>query len=104
MNSSELTELDATALVARVRSGDVTATALVRATLDRIAEVEPDVNAFRVVRSEQALADACRIDSLTDGERRDLPLAGVPVAIKDDTDVAGQSTMGHGDRSRRLRS
>ena len=41
---------------------------------------------------EAARADAERIDALPDNELESLPLAGVPVAIKDDTDVAGQST------------
>jgi len=90
---SELTTLDATALAAAVHAGEITATHLTRMTLDRIDMIEPTVNAFRVVMVDQALFDAARIDALTDDVRRGLPLAGVPVAIKDDTDVAGQSTM-----------
>ena len=93
MDPSDLTALDATSLAERVRTDRLAATELVRATLDRIEEIDPEVNAFRVVLAEQALADAGRVDALPEGERRGLPLAGVPIAVKDDTDVAGESTM-----------
>ncbi len=93
MKPSDLTSLDATTLAAKVRSDELTSRHLVEATLRRIEDFDPTINAFRVVMSEQALAQADEIDSLSSAERRTLPLAGVPVAIKDDTDVAGQSTM-----------
>ncbi|MER7988942.1 amidase [Streptomyces noursei] len=71
--------------------GRVTATALVQRCLDRIAATQETVNAFRRVRAEAALAEAAEADRrLADGER--LPLLGVPVAVKDDTDVAGEPT------------
>jgi amidase len=89
----DLIELDAIDQAQLVRSRVVTARQLVEATLRRIDEVEPMVNAFRVVTGERARLEADRIDSLPDAELAVLPLAGVPVAIKDDTDVAGESTM-----------
>jgi|tagenome__1003787_1003787.scaffolds.fasta_scaffold20922929_2 amidase len=70
-----------------VAAGDVTPRALVDACLDRIEHLDPQLNAFRVVLAEQARADA---DAL--GEPDGRPLFGVPVAIKDDQDVAGQAT------------
>src|SRR3954451_19186506 len=76
-----------------VRSRVCSARQLVEATLQRIDQVEPTVNAFRVVTAEQALEHAERIDSLPDADLAMLPLAGVPIAIKDDTDQIGQSTM-----------
>lgn len=84
---------DATALAEQVRSRQIKAREVVEATLQRIAEVDPVVHAFRVVTAADARAAARRIDSLSDADLQALPLAGVPVAIKDDTDVAGQSTM-----------
>jgi amidase len=93
MTQIDLTAVDATAQAEMVRSRVLPARQLVEATVQRIDEIEPMVNAFRVVTAEQALAHADRIDSLTDAELAKLPLAGVPVAIKDDTDVAGRSTM-----------
>lgn len=89
----DLTALDATAQAAQVRSRTIRARQLVEATLALIDEIEPTVNAFRVVTRNQALMDAERIDSLPDAELAALPLAGVPVAIKDDTDLRGESTM-----------
>ncbi|MDX6743353.1 amidase [Actinocorallia sp. A-T 12471] len=75
-------------LVAR---GGASAAELVEAALRRIDEVDGRVGAFRVVRAEQALAEAAEADRrIAAGER--LPLLGVPVAIKDDTDIAGETT------------
>ncbi len=93
MNPATLTALDATALAAAVHAGDITARQLINATLARIEAIEPQVNAFRTVMADQALLDAERIDAMSPIDRSRLALAGVPVAIKDDTDVAGQSTM-----------
>ncbi len=81
-----------------VREGAVTARELVELYLERIARLDPQLNAFRVVLAEEALAAA----DAADGRRGAgaPPLNGVPVAIKDDTDVAGQITahgsLGHG--------
>ena len=93
VTQTDPTELDATGQAHLVRSRAITARQLVEATLRRIDEVEPEVNAFRVVMAGHALFDAERIDALSDSELAVLPLAGVTVAIKDDTDVSGQSTM-----------
>lgn len=66
----------------------VTSTALVQAPLDRTAATRPTLNAFRRTRPEAALAEAAEADRrLAQGER--LPLLGVPLAVKDDTNVAG---------------
>ncbi|MFD7101492.1 amidase [Streptomyces celluloflavus] len=71
--------------------GRVTSVALVQRSLARIADTQSSVNAFRRVRAEAALAEAEAADRrLAAGER--LPLLGVPVAVKDDTDVAGEPT------------
>ena len=75
-----------------VRSGRVAARSLIEATLRRIDELDGSINAYRVVMAASAIADAERIDALSEGDRASLPLAGVPVAIKDDTDVEGHVT------------
>lgn len=87
------TEFDATSMATGVHHGTFSARQLVDMTLRCIDETEPAVNAFRVVTRAEAIAAARAIDDLPAGDRRSLPLAGVPVAIKDDTDVAGHSTM-----------
>jgi amidase len=71
------------ALAARVRDGDVHPRELVELYLRRIEALNPRLNAFRVVRGEQALAEAERAD-------RTGPLAGVPIAVKDDIALAGE--------------
>lgn len=74
-----------------LREGGVSARELVRASLDRIEATRTTLNAFRAVRAEEALAEAEEADRrLAAGET--APLLGVPVAVKDDTDVAGLPT------------
>ncbi len=75
-----------------VRTGQVSPRELVELYLGRIEELNPRLNAFRVILGEEALAAA---DALA---APDGPLAGVPIAIKDDTPVAGQATT-HGSRT-----
>ncbi|WP_418959946.1 amidase [Streptomyces tritici] len=75
----------------QLREGAVTSAALVQSALDRIEATRTTLNAFRVTRPEAALAEAAEADrGLARGEH--LPLLGVPVAVKDDTDVAGLPT------------
>ncbi|MEG8280215.1 amidase [Streptomyces sp. AHA2] len=72
-------------------AGEVTSRALVERTLARIEATQGTVNAFRIVRAEAALAEAEAADrELAAGVRK--PLLGVPVAVKDDMDVAGEPT------------
>ena len=71
--------------------GEVSSRALVEQALARIEASTPGVNAFRIVRAEAALAEADAADEeLAAGVRK--PLLGVPVAVKDDMDVAGEPT------------
>jgi amidase len=79
----------ATELAARVRSGELSAVEVVRAHLAHLAAVEGRIGAFRVVRAEAALAEAAAVDASPD--RAQLPLAGVPVAVKDNVAVAGET-------------
>ncbi|POM24469.1 6-aminohexanoate-cyclic-dimer hydrolase [Actinomadura rubteroloni] len=69
--------------------GEVSAKELVTASLERI-DALAGLGAFRVVR-ERAAAEAEEADRRRAGGER-LPLLGVPVAVKDDTDVAGETT------------
>jgi amidase len=64
--------------------------------LERIERLDSRLNAFRVVLGEQALAEAERAQAQLDAGET-APLLGVPVAIKDEFDVAGQlNTLGTG--------
>ena len=72
-----------------VRAGEVSATELVQLSLDRIARLDPELNAFRKVLAEKALLEAEQAEArLKAGEER--PLLGVPIAIKNEVDVAGE--------------
>jgi amidase len=72
-------------------AGDVTSRALVEQALARIEATQGSINAFRIVRAEAALAEAEAADrELAAGVSK--PLLGVPVAVKDDMDVAGEPT------------
>jgi amidase len=74
-----------TELAASVRAGDFSARELVQASLDRIEEIEPQVNAFVDVFAEEALAEA---DAIAPNDPR--PFAGVPIAIKNNRGIAGK--------------
>jgi len=76
------------ALAALVRSRETTPRELVELYLRRIEALDPRLNAFRVTLAELALAEAGALD----GARLAGPLAGVPIAVKDDIAVAGQVT------------
>jgi amidase len=72
-----------------VRSGEVSPTELVHMHLVRIERHNPSLNAFRKVFAERALLEAEQAEArLKAGEER--PLLGVPIAIKDEVDVAGE--------------
>ncbi len=74
-----------------VRAGEVSPTELVQLCLDRIERLDPQLNSFRSVFAEQALLEAEQAEArLKAGDER--PLLGVPIAIKDCVDVAGDLT------------
>ncbi len=76
---------------ALLASGELGAVELLDATLERIEAAQPILNAFRCLRPEAARAEAVEAERrLAAGER--LPLLGVPIAIKDDMDLAGETT------------
>ena len=80
--------LPATEIARLVRSGEVTAVDVVRAHLAHIDAVDARIGAFRVLRREAALAEAHAVDTAL--TRFALPLAGVPIAVKDNVAVAGE--------------
>lgn len=77
-----------------VRAGEVSPSELVQLHLGRIERLNPQLNAFRTVFAERALLEAEQAEArLRAGEER--PLLGVPIAIKDEVDIAGElKTMG----------
>jgi amidase len=73
-----------------VRRGDTSATQVVADHLERIAVTDPSLEAFRIVRAGEAMTEAEKVDEQDD--LANLPLAGVPVAVKENTAVAGLHT------------
>ncbi len=75
-------------IAAAVREKRVTPREVVAQHLARIAELDPDLRAFRHVRAERAPAEADEVGARADLDR--LPLAGVPLAVKDNLAVRGE--------------
>lgn len=75
-----------------VRSGKVGARELAQAALDRIEELNPALNAFVAVDPEAALDAAAAVDEAVAAGEDPGPLAGVPIAVKDNMDAAGYRT------------
>ncbi|HLL66216.1 MAG TPA: amidase family protein [Micromonosporaceae bacterium] len=73
-----------------VRRGDTSAAAAVADHLDGIGSYDRVLSAFRVVRTGEALAEADIVDDQP--ELGSLALAGVPIAVKENTAVAGLPT------------
>ncbi|KQP12500.1 AtzE family amidohydrolase [Pseudorhodoferax sp. Leaf267] len=97
MTASTFLQQDAFAMSAAVRGGAVTAVALVQASLDRIADTDGRINAFTDVVRERALRRAAQVDaslaSAKGARTRELPLLGVPFAVKNLFDIAGLQTL-----------
>jgi amidase len=72
-----------------VRAGEVSPTELVRLCLDRIVRLDPQLNAFRKVFTERALLEAEQAEARRRGGD-ERPLLGVPIAIKDESEIAGE--------------
>src|SRR5215210_934759 len=71
--------------------GETTSQELTELFLSRIERHDPTLNAFRVVFADMARAEAAQADARRrSGDQR--PLLGIPLAIKDDTDIQGHVT------------
>src|SRR5205814_1931820 len=91
----ELWRMSAVEAVARLRKREISPLELVEASAQRIAEVEPAVNALPTLCLDRAREHARRImQGSADADAADEAgwLAGLPISIKDLTDVAGVRT------------
>ena len=77
---------------AAVRDGSLTAVECANAALEEIVERDGELGAFLEVFSDDVLEDARQIDLESHENRAALPLAGVPIALKDNICVAGHRT------------
>ncbi len=91
MDSSDIAFAGAAAQARMLADGELTAPELLEIYLERIARLDCELRAYRVVLTDKARDEAyVAQDRLDAGER--LPLLGVPIAVKDDVDVAGEVT------------
>jgi amidase len=82
-----------------IAAGEISSRELVDLYLERIARLDPALNAFRVVFEERARLEADQADARRRAGSAEgsggRPLLGVPIAVKDEFDVAGEvSTFG----------
>ncbi len=75
--------MTALGIAAAVAAGERSARSVLEEHLDRIAEQEPKIGAFNCVMADEARAAASEIDAAVARGERPGPLAGVPVAVKD---------------------
>lgn len=75
-------------IAAAVRAGTSTARSAVQAALERIELLDGQLGAFQEVRASAALHEAAAVDERPD--KQELPLAGVPIPIKDNVPVEGE--------------
>jgi amidase len=90
--SNELWRKSATQLAADIRDKKVTSREVVEAHLERIAQVNPQINAIVRVMAEEARAGADLADAAV---RSGAPLGalhGVPMTVKENIDIAGYPT------------
>jgi len=83
---------DATTLAKLIRTGEVTSVEVVQAHLDRIAKLNPQINAI-VSLNDDALLEAQAADDALAAGTDVGPLHGVPFTVKDSIDTAGVLTQ-----------
>ncbi|MDQ6617548.1 MAG: AtzE family amidohydrolase [Actinomycetota bacterium] len=85
--------LDGVTIAGLVRGGEIKATDVAEQALHSIAAGDGEVNSFTSVLAERARRDAHRVDAQVAAGLDPGPLAGVPVAVKNLFDVAGEVTL-----------
>lgn len=88
----EIAKLTAVETGKLIKSGEITVRDAVMAVFDRIEKVEGDVNSYVSTCKEEALKEADRIQKEIEEGKLTGPLAGVPVAIKDNMCTEGMLT------------
>ena len=79
----DLLKLTAVELGKKIKAKEVTAVEATQAVLDQIEQMEDSINSYVTVDKEGALKRAKEVQALIEEGKLTGPLAGVPVAIKD---------------------
>ena len=88
----DITKLTALELGSKIRAGEISAVEAARAQLDIIAEREKEYHCYITVLEEEALAREKEVQEGIRTGKYTSPLAGVPVAIKDNICTKGIRT------------
>ena len=91
MDATDIAFAGAAEQARMLAAGAISAPALLELYLDRITRVDRELRSYRVVLADSARREAAAAQARLDAGER-LPLLGVPIAIKDDVDVAGEFT------------
>jgi aspartyl-tRNA(Asn)/glutamyl-tRNA(Gln) amidotransferase subunit A len=83
MPSDDLAYADIAEIAPRIRAGEITATQLTQACLDRIGRYDARINAFITLLADSALAQAKQLDEERSTGTYRGPLHGIPIAHKD---------------------
>lgn len=92
MTAKEILSLTAVQLGKKIKDGEVTSVEAVKAVLDQIKAMEPLLNSFVTIEEEKALEQAEEVQKRIEAGELTGPLAGVPVAVKDNICIDGMKT------------
>lgn len=92
MEKSELLALSAVQLGKAIRNGETTAVEAMEAVLEQIDRTEKEYNCYVTLDRERALSKAAEVQKKIEAGELKGPLAGVPVAIKDNMCTEGMLT------------
>ena len=99
----DITSLTAVELGKKIKAKELSVADAVKASLDQIDRVEKDVHSFVTIDREGAFRRADEVQKQIDSGSLDGPLAGVPVAVKDNMCTKGMLTTCSSKRSGILR-
>lgn len=84
---------DAISLAEQIKQGEVTATEVINATLNKIQQRNSELNCFTTITQERAIAEAQAVDRAIAAGNNPGMLAGVPFAVKNLFDIQGVTTL-----------
>src|SRR4026209_1492078 len=94
MKETDVESLTIAELSPRIRSGEISPVELTDLFLDRIARLNPVINAFTTVLADSARAEAKNAEKEIQSGKYRSPLHGIPISIKDNLATAGVPTTG----------
>ena len=88
----KILELSATELAKKKKAGEITSEEAAKASLEQIAKEDQKIRAYLTVDEEKVLARAREVDAGIRAGKYTGPLAGVPIAVKDNICTKGMKT------------